>query len=41
MKQEKIILSIIIFGQDSLGDVIDAYLQPLVEELKRVLRSES
>ncbi|WMV20185.1 hypothetical protein MTR67_013570 [Solanum verrucosum] len=36
MKQEKIIMSMLIPGPDSPGDAIDTYLQPLIEELKEL-----
>ncbi|CAL1411205.1 unnamed protein product [Linum trigynum] len=34
MKPSNFILSMLIHGPDSLGDAIDVYLQPLIEELK-------
>lgn len=37
MKQENFIMSMNILGSDGPGDVIDIYLQPLIEELKELL----
>nr|XP_033515887.1 uncharacterized protein LOC117280298 [Nicotiana tomentosiformis] len=36
MKKENFILSMIIPGPESLGDAIDVYLRPLIEELKEL-----
>ncbi|KAH0712739.1 hypothetical protein KY285_004319 [Solanum tuberosum] len=36
MKQENFILSMLIPGPGSLGDAIDVYLQPLIDELKEL-----